>query len=161
MLKQHIALALLGVAGMLVNVSHAQDCMVSTAPPEVIEQFPGIETDKLNKEKGYYSASLENGDQILVYFAPCDLALRGHYLWRHTPDSETLRETIRLFVSYMVPAQPDKEKVARQLREKGDINVNQSVTLQGRGDKHKITLQDSSSTMFVKELHYEWLPPRH
>lgn len=144
--------------GLSMQSSYADDCLMSTNPPRIVEGYPGVQKETLDRDAGFYSASLENGDQIMVSFSQCELSLRGHYLVRESIDIESVLET---FLSHMAPAQEHSKKLVDRLRKHGWLASGESILLDGVGDQHRLTVKHSDSRLFEHEIHYEWLPPLH
>lgn len=138
--------------------SNAEDCLASTNPPYIVEEYPGVLNESLDEDAGFYLASLKNGDQIMVRFSQCELSLRGHYFSRHGNDIDATAEK---FLSYILPSRAHSKKLVKKLRQHGKLSPNESALLEGVGDQHKLTVTDSSSRLFLKEIHYEWFPPIH
>lgn len=160
MKKYYVAFLCLALAGSATLPVYAEDCLVSTNPPAIIGNYPGVSEDKLNEDKGFYVASMTNGDKLMVSFSPCELALRGHYLLtRNLPDNE-LKDKVISFVGQLLPTQSDRKRVAEQLAGLS-YSIGTEAVVQGTNDEHRITISESSSPLFEREIHYEWLPPLH
>lgn len=142
-------------------VSLAQECLVSTTPPKLIETFPGITEAKLNSDTGRYGATLNNGDIVQISYAPCDLGLRGHYLSMNESGEKETLATIKLFLTYLLPSETVANQVLPQLNKLTLIDFQNAVELRGINDKHKLTFRPSNSSLFQWEVHYEWVPPLH
>lgn len=160
MKKRYLAFLYLALVGPVATSSPAADCLVSTNPPAIIRNYPGISEDKLNEEDGFYLASLENGDNLMVSFSSCELALRGHYLLGRDLQGDELKETVITFVTQLLPAQGDRKKIIEQLANQS-YTPGSGIMVQGTNDEHRITISESSSPFFVSEIHNEWLPPLH
>ena len=143
-------------------VSHGNDCLVSTLPPAAVDHYPGVVESKINKKKGYYVATLKNGDQLMAYFAPCELALRAHYFLQSKLSAAELNELTGLFLANVLPAQGDREAILKQFHDQaGEADLILGIVLKGINDSHKISISESQSSFFEKEIHYEWQPPLH
>jgi len=158
MQKGHFFLVAALLIGFSTQSLYAEDCLMSTNPPKIVEGYPGLQEERLDKDAGFYLASLDNGDQIMVSFSQCELSLRGHYLIQDSIDIDSVLET---FLSHMVPVQEHAEMLIDKLEKHGGLMPGESILLDGEGDQHKLTVKHSDSHFFEYEIHYEWLPPLH
>ncbi|TVZ38678.1 hypothetical protein P886_3055 [Alteromonadaceae bacterium 2753L.S.0a.02] len=137
----------------------ADDCLVSTLPPEKLSTLPGVNRVEHNEESGSYITSFDNGDQILSRYGTCELALDVHYLFRTSQNPSI--EALKKIIAATIPGQQQVAIILNQLDDLQPVPRNSTIELKGLNDSHTLMLMDSSSPLFVTELHYQWNPPLH
>lgn len=152
-----LSVCLLSLLGFS-SASLSEDCLVSTGTPDIVAGFPGVVDDHLNEAEGRYSASFEDGGLIMVSFAPCELALRAHYLKKGAVLEEGELEQL---LKYLIPSQSSQDKVVGAVKAGKPLKVGDTQVYEGVNDQHQVSVQASKSPAYSLEIHYEWLPPQH
>lgn len=141
-------------------ITQAEDCLVSTLPPERLASLPQIKAATNNDELGLYHVAFTNGDQILAHYGTCELALNAHYLLRQTSEPEF--QQIAEYLAALVPSKARGPELVAQLNSSQALALNRPLQLKGAADDaHVLTLKSATSPLFAFELHYQWLPPLH
>lgn len=155
-----LAHRLLAATLVVLSISaQADDCVVSTSPPDRLITLQGVAKNDNYADTGVFTVSFSNGDQILAEYGTCELALSAHYLMQSTnkPDTKVIEE----FLAAVIPMQTQIAQLVEQLKAAQPLNLNQPVHLKGTSDSHTLVLKSGTSPFFQFELHYRWQAPLH
>ena len=158
LLRYFFAIALV----VLATCTYAEECLVSTLPPEGLTTLPNVVNSNNTTDTGMLNVAFANGDQILAEYGTCELALSAHYLIRATTPPNT--QLIQRFVTALVPGADtprEGDSVVKQLTTKLPLALDQPIKLTGPTDAHTLVLTQSASPLFAFELHYHWQAPLH
>lgn len=137
----------------------AEDCLVSTAPPKLVESYPGVAGQRSDPEQGLYSAILENGDLIMVRYGRCELLKKSSYFSR----SETISQnSLATWTGHLIASPSAVESVERQITSRGTkFQPGDELVIEDSNGSHSIVIVSSESPYFRVTARYEWIPPKH
>ncbi len=138
---------------------YAEDCLVSTDARLLMKGYPDLQSEKLIKKDGQYSAILKNGDIVLAKFSTCSLGMSAHYFSVKKLNNDELLKRLTMFLSRTVASEMVAKKVLAQLANLDANKFKQAVILEGLGSQHQLIVKPSTSPIFKQHIQYDWIPP--
>lgn len=137
----------------------AEDCLVSTNPPQLVESYPGVAEQHSDPEQGLYSAILENGDLIMLRYGRCELLKKSDYFSR----SETISQTsLATWAGHLIASSSAVESFEQKITGHGtNFRPGDELLIEDGNGSHSIMIVPSESPYFRVTARYEWIPPKH
>lgn len=141
------------------GIATADDCLVSTNPPELIESYPGVSEQHFAPDEGKYSAILGNGDLIMLRYGRCELAMTSSYFSLAESIDQT---TITTWASSLISSSAERESMEREISAHGaSFSPGDKLIVDAGNGSHSIVLVPSESPYFSVSARYKWIPPEH
>ena len=137
----------------------ADNCLVSTDTRLLMNSSPSLQSEKLLKKDGQYSAILKNGDIVLAKFSTCSLGMTAHYFSIKELSNDELLQRVKMFLTRALPSETVVKKVLPQLDGLSANKFNKTILLEGFGSQHQIIVKPSKSQIFKQHIQYDWIPP--
>lgn len=143
----------------LSGIATADECLVSTNPPELIESYPGVSEQRYAPDEGEYSAILENGDLIMVRYGRCELFMTSSYFSK----AESIdQSTIAIWAKSLISSSAARDSIELEISTHGDsFSPGDELIVDVGNGSHSIVFVPSESPYFAASARYRWIPPEH
>lgn len=151
-------LALILISALSHSVA-ADDCTVSTDPPDLSRSSLPVSNQHSDPSQGLHSAILESGDLILIRYGRCELSKSS---WYFSKTSEINSANFKAWAQMVIVTEGDVEALGQQMKNAGSpLQPGNELTVQSGADHHSFTITLPGTPLFSAAAFYNWTPPPH